>query len=152
MTKNITVVDEENNILQSTYPKRAKGLVKHNRARWIDDSTICLFAHPDNKEETKMANSIYEVFDNQISKMQDQLKDEDAEAAMPVRIQILKTMENFRAQEQGTKVLDLVKMQLDTMQEALNNEEPTPENALARETTRQKMLDLLKVFCDSKSE
>ena len=152
MTKNITVVDEENNILESTYPKRAKGLVKNNRARWIDDATICLFARPDNKEETKMANSIYEVFDNQISKMQDQLKDMDAESAMQVRMQILKTMENFRAQEQGTKVLDMVKAQLDMMQEALNSEEPTPENALARETTRQKMLDLLRVFCNNQSE
>ena len=39
--------------------------------------------------------------------MQEQLRGEQPETAAPVRIQILKTMETFRAQEQGTKIIDL---------------------------------------------
>lgn len=143
MTKNITVVDENNNILESTYPKRAKGLVNKGRAEWVSDDVIRLCAQS-KKEDNKMANNIYEIFDNQLSKMQEQLRDaEDAEAT-PVRIQILKTMEAFRAQEQGSKLIDIVKEQLDAMQKSLDKEDAfTPENILARETTRQKMLDII---------
>ncbi len=146
MTKNITVIDENKNILYSTYPKRAKGLIKKGRAQWVGENAIQLCAPSVKEEAYTMAANIYEIFDNQISKMQEQLRDVEDEQAMPVRMQILKTMEVFRAQEQGTLVLDMVKAQLDTMQQALNSEEPTPENALARETTRQKMLELLNSF------
>ncbi len=142
MTKNITVVDENDNILESTYPKRAKGLIKKGRAVRISDNVIRLCAQSE-KEENEMAN-IYEIFDNQLSKMQEQLKDaEDAEATQ-VRLQILKTMEVFRAQEQGAKLIDIVKEQLDAMQKSLDKEDAfTPENVLARETTRQKMLEII---------
>ena len=34
--KNIVVVDEQGNEYEATYPKRAKGLVKNGRARFID--------------------------------------------------------------------------------------------------------------------
>ena len=83
--------------------------------------------------------NLYEVFDNQISKMQEQLREADEKEAMPVRMQILKTLESIKTAEQTDKVLDMVK----AMQEALNAEPPTPENSAAREITRQKMLDLL---------
>ncbi|MGN1116589.1 MAG: hypothetical protein ACI4TH_08475 [Candidatus Ornithomonoglobus sp.] len=149
MTKNITVIDENGNIVGSTYPKRADGLVKKGRARWISDTAVCLRAVEKESEANEMAVNIYEVFDNQISKMQEQLRDETAETAMPVRMQILKTMEVFRAQQQGEKVIDLVKTQLDMMQESLKNEPATPENALARETTRQKMLGIIEKLLDN---
>ena len=139
MAKNVSVIDENGITQGSTYPKRAAGLVKKGRALWIDDETICLCATK--KEERQM--NLYEVFDNQISKMQEQLREADEKEAMPVRIQILKTMETFRAQEAGSKLLDMITEQLTSMQEALNAEPPTPENSAAREVTRQKMLDLL---------
>lgn len=146
MTKNVSVIDENGIVTGSTYPKRASGLVKKGRARWIDADTICLCAP---KKEEKQMN-LYEVFDNQISKMQEQIKDEPPETAMPVRIQILKTMENFRMQEQGNNYLNMVKEQLTTMQEQIKDDELfTPENVLARETTRQKMLDLMSSFCNN---
>lgn len=44
--KNIEVVDEAGNIYQPTYPKRAKGLVKHGRARYVSDGRICLACPP----------------------------------------------------------------------------------------------------------
>ena len=51
--KNIVVVDEQGNEYEATYPKRAKGLVKNGRARFIDKNTICLACPPDTKLEDK---------------------------------------------------------------------------------------------------
>ena len=42
----------------------------------------------DNEEVNEMANNIYEIFDNQISKMQEQLRGEQPETAAPVRIPV----------------------------------------------------------------
>lgn len=49
--KNITVVDKQGNIYEATYPKRAKGLVKNGRARFISEDTICLACPPKILEE-----------------------------------------------------------------------------------------------------
>lgn len=57
MNKNIDVVDEAGNHYEPTWPKRAKGLVKHGRARFVDENRICLTCPPDQKtEETHMSN------------------------------------------------------------------------------------------------
>ena len=42
MEKNIEVVDEAGNVYEPTWPKRAKGLVKHGRARFVNENRICL--------------------------------------------------------------------------------------------------------------
>ena len=58
MIKNIEVVDEAGNVYEPTWPKRAKGLVKHGRARFVDENKICLTCPPDIKtEETHMSNT-----------------------------------------------------------------------------------------------
>ena len=44
--KNIIVVDELGNEYEATYPKRAKGLVKNGRARFIEENKICLACPP----------------------------------------------------------------------------------------------------------
>lgn len=150
MAKNITVIGENGNILYSTYPKRAKGLVKKGRAHWVSEEVIRMRA--DNEEANEMANNIYEIFDNQISKMQEQLRGEQPETAAPVRIQILKTMETFRAQEQGTKIIDLVSAQLKAMQESMDKEPYSEDNAAAREATRQEMLSLMKSLMNNGQE
>lgn len=51
--KNIIVVDEQGNEYEATWPKRAKGLVKNGRARFIGDNKICLTCPPDTKLEGK---------------------------------------------------------------------------------------------------
>ena len=57
MTKNIIVVDEQGNRYGATYAKRAKGLVKNGRARFIDENTICLACPPNQfLEESSMEN------------------------------------------------------------------------------------------------
>ena len=59
--KNIIVVDENGNQLEATYPKRAKGLVKCGRARFINETTICLTCPPPPKtEEHTMSEHIIE--------------------------------------------------------------------------------------------
>ena len=52
--KNIVVVDEQGNEYEATYPKRAKGLVKNGRARFIDETTICLACPPNIELEDKI--------------------------------------------------------------------------------------------------
>ncbi len=44
--KNIIVVDAQGNEYEATYPKRAKGLVKNGRARFVDENKICLACPP----------------------------------------------------------------------------------------------------------
>ena len=57
--KNIIVVDEQGNEYEATYPKRAKGLVKNGRARFVDENKICLACPPDKiLEEEKMTENI----------------------------------------------------------------------------------------------
>lgn len=143
MIKNITVTDENGKILYSTYPKRAKGLVKKGRAEWIGENAISMLGPCVKEKETKEMANIYEILDNQLSKLQEQLRDAQDEEAAQVRIQMLKTLEEFKAQEQRTEAAKLVGAQLEAMQAALNAEEVTAENALVRETTRQKMLELM---------
>jgi hypothetical protein len=53
ITKNIRVVDGTGNLLQPTYPKRALGLVKHGRARFIDEHTIELTRPPEPQGEER---------------------------------------------------------------------------------------------------
>lgn len=75
--KNINVVDEQGNQYEATYPKRAKGLVKNGRARFINENTICLLCPPDQKvEDNQMTENnkltAKEVFD-QICLLQKQM-------------------------------------------------------------------------------
>lgn len=56
MEKTVRVIDGQGNLLEATYPKRAKGLVKHGRARFVDEQTICLTCPPNRVlEETEMS-------------------------------------------------------------------------------------------------
>ena len=61
--KNIIVVDEQGNEYEATYPKRAKGLVKNGRARFIDENIICLACPPDTKLEDKNMSENKKVID-----------------------------------------------------------------------------------------
>ena len=66
MTKNIIVTDKNGIIIGSTYPKRARGLIKSGRATEIDELTIRLnvsqdadaFSYSENMEDKNMANII----------------------------------------------------------------------------------------------
>ena len=52
------VVDSQGNEYEATYPKRAKGLVKSGRARFVGENKICLACPPDiNLEDKTMENN-----------------------------------------------------------------------------------------------
>lgn len=74
--KNVIVVDERGNEYEATYPKRAKGLVKNGRARFVGKNKICLACPPDKiMEETKMEDNkltAKEIFE-QLTILQKQL-------------------------------------------------------------------------------
>lgn len=55
--KNIIVVDELGKEYEATYPKRAKGLVKNGRARFIDENKICLVCPPKIMEDNNMSST-----------------------------------------------------------------------------------------------
>ena len=65
MTKNersIEVVDEAGNVYEPTWPKRAKGLVKNGRARFVDENKICLARPPVMKTEDKQMSNTNNIF------------------------------------------------------------------------------------------
>ena len=51
--KKIAVLDENGKEYEATYLKRARGFVKHGRARFINENTICLACPPDNLKLTE---------------------------------------------------------------------------------------------------
>ncbi len=54
MPRNITVTDAQGNACQPTWPKRAKGLVKHGRAVYVSENEIRLTPPPCKTEEKAM--------------------------------------------------------------------------------------------------
>ena len=59
--KTVRVLDEAGNEYEATYPKRAKGLVKHGRARFTDDSqTVIILACPPNHDMNLEDNTMNE--------------------------------------------------------------------------------------------
>ena len=56
--KNVIVVDEQGKVYEATYPKRAKGLVKNGRARFVAENKICLACPPnENLEDINMSEN-----------------------------------------------------------------------------------------------
>lgn len=82
MEKTVRVIDGQGNLLEATYPKRAKGLVKHGRARFVDEQTICLTCPPNRSlEEPKMSEEYQGAFTLnpvEILKRIDEIQHDDA--------------------------------------------------------------------------
>lgn len=76
MSKRIAVVDDIGNVYEPTYPKRARGLVKHGRARWLDENSICLSCPPKKKtEEHEMSNVMPSILSGQSSAGEPSVRD-----------------------------------------------------------------------------
>ena len=111
-----------------------------------------------------MANNIYEIFDNQISEMQAQLKDIEPEKAMPARMMILKTMENLKEREQLDQVISIVREQLDFLRSTITGDMPemnmqsihqptaVQNIIISREQTKQKIIELSEKLLDTVSK
>lgn len=58
--KTVRVLDEAGNEYEATYPKRAKGLVKHGRARFADESqTAIILREPLNTHRTENQRNLF---------------------------------------------------------------------------------------------
>ena len=141
--KNVIVVDEQGNEYEATYPKRAKGLVKNGRARFVGENKICLACPPDkNLEEENMANNINknQVF-NQITELQKSLESIDK---FLFKIQCVTDSQSYVEQEDGEPIT------LDYLPDvAMEKIKTIREIILEREKTINKMLDFyLKLYQD----
>lgn len=67
MPKTIAVVDEDGNVYQPTYPKRARGLVKNGRARWLGENRICLACPPKNTVDLEGNRIMHQEKDNEMA-------------------------------------------------------------------------------------
>jgi hypothetical protein len=141
--KNVIVVDEQGNEYEATYPKRAKGLVKNGRARFVDENKICLACPPDKTlEENNMSNNISknQIF-NQIAELQKSLESIDK---FLFKIQCVTDSQSFVEQEDGEPIT------LDYLPDvAMEKIKAIREIVLEREKTINKMLDFyLKLYQD----
>ncbi len=59
--KNVVVIDERGNEYEATYPKRARGLVKNGRARFIEENKICLLCPPKIKTEDSIVSETTKI-------------------------------------------------------------------------------------------
>lgn len=145
--KNVKVVDEEGNILEATYPKRAKGLVKSGRARFVDENTICLACPPKILEDNKMDNinidkTTGEVIETPASKYN-----------LEYALEQIERIANDKA---------YLTEAFDTLYAAASNNEPTieqggsndkvaeavAETVKVRETTNQKLIEFYSKMVD----
>lgn len=146
--KNIIVVDELGNRYETTYLRRAKGLVKKGRAHFISENTICLACPPTDELEE------HTVTDNT------QVENTIVEYSIPY------ILEQIAAIQQETAYLNEAIEKLSKMSDGDSGSPGAPGNlqgqakAMAfetivqcRETTNQQMLRMYeKMYDDLKSK
>ena len=147
ITKNVIVVDGQGNEYEATYPKRAKGLVKNGRARFVGENKICLACPPDKiLEEQKMSENISknQVFD-QIVDLQKNLESLDK---ILFKVQLVTDSQSYVEQEDGGAIT------LDYLPDvAMEKIKTIRDIALEREKTVNKMLDFyLKLYQDAETD
>lgn len=142
--KNIIVVDENGTVFEPTWLKRANGLVKKGRARWLDERTICLACPPEQMEDNEMENS------KQTEAVTERIAGtEDTRLGSLTIGSLLDRMDAIR------KEMLLMKELLSTM-ESISNQggeddaghiaEATSQAFIARETTCQQQLRFLEMI------
>ena len=140
-------MDEQGNEYEATYPKRAKGLVKNGRARFVSENKICLACPPDKfLEENNMSNNINKnLIFNQIVELQKRLESVDK---MLFSIQCVTDSQSYVDQEDGEPVT------LDYLPDvAMEKIKAIREIVLEREKTINKMLDFyLKLYQDIEND
>lgn len=130
MKKNIAVIDAKGNVYEATWPKRARGLVKSGRARFVNPNTICLVRPPAYVEGKCMEHTV----DPEGKNIQ---QSETVEKGLDTTYVIHKIDEILA----GSAELQAAIAQMENL-------EDTPAEALshmmeARETTNQQLICLL---------
>lgn len=154
IAKNITVVDENGNEYEPTYLKRAKGLVKNGRARFLAEDKICLSRPPDKFMEDFLMSDNMNTNLKHIKEVAKEIsKEQKAEAKVSMEYIMAKINQILEDKQHITDAI-----------EALRNFENSTANdggvgdahkaeALAnivrhREQTNQKLLDILSKMLD----
>ena len=103
MTKNITVLDENGNVVGTTFEKRAKGLIKKGRARLVGEDSICLvsfaeFSEDEMNEELTMGYVLAKI--DEIAKTTDYvhetIKEIGSANSEPMKVQSLADVVGYR--------------------------------------------------------
>ena len=148
ITKNIIVVDEHGKEYTSTYAKRAKGLVKNGRARWLDGNTICLVCPPDtlNLEDDNMSINADNMETTNAVCEKEEFKNEKNAVTV---IDIFSRIDMIIAQGDNLQNV-VIQIQNLPVNESPHGGEDGAQRAkaissicCAREATNQKMIDLL---------
>ncbi len=158
--KNIIVVDEQGNRYEATWPRRAKGLVKNGRARFVSENMICLACPPNNiLEDNNMSDIIENIKE---TKNTEAVESESAKQDSNIAY-VLKQMELIREQ---TDYLNNALDKLSQMGDGDSGQPGAPGDiqgeakakaicdiVKCRETTNQKLLDFYeRLYDDSKQK
>lgn len=143
MIKNIAVIDAQGNKYEATWPKRAKGLVKSGRARFVNKTTICLARPPVNTEGTFMATeNITELTDESVRTGGDGTSPETE--GQPDMAYIMQKIDQILADSQYLR---------DAIAQFENVEDSAARGLAsaveARENTNRRMIGLLEKMLDS---
>lgn len=130
----ITVMDSQGHTYKPTYPKRAKGLVKKGRARFVDENTICLTCPPEWEETSMMPNH----------------------EAVPMNLTAVQIFEELQKMRQDTAHLQLALEKLEKVPTGENADSITCQEKIsaiesvvtAREETNQALIRLYEKMYD----
>ncbi len=147
--KNIAVVDENGTVFESTWLKRANGLVKKGRARWLDKQTICLACPPEKMEDNEMENTEQaETVTERIAETESKKPTDGKLGALTVE-SLLDRMDAIRKEMLSMKEL-LSTMEAITKQggedDAGHIAQAASQAFIARETTCQRQLGFLEMI------
>lgn len=156
--KNIFVVDEQGNEYEATWPKRARGLVKNGRARFLSENKICLACPPTiDLEDNEMAD----IKKNNIKAAENDIPESESAEVIDLAY-IFKQIKEIQNQ---TEYLNEVIDKLSQMSDGDSGEGGSPGNiqgqakaqalgdvVRCRETTNQQLLNFyMTVYSDMKS-
>ncbi len=152
--KNIIVVDAEGREYEATYLRRAKGLVKNGRARFVAENKICLACPPDTfeTEDIKMSENIEKV----------EINEEPKASTNTPAYTIEYILTKIAEIQSETAYLNEALAKLSTMSDGDSGSSGSPGNILGaekaksfgdivrcRETTNQQMLSLYEKMYDN---
>ena len=154
MIKNIIVVDELGNEYEATYPKRAKGLVKNGRARFIGDNKICLVCPPNKKEDINMSNTTKKeklTIDYVLKQIEQIMKNTDYIHNALEQLSLMPKSEpgDIAGEEKAKAIADVVRCRETTNQQALRLYEKMYDDLKPKEESSklkaiEKLLDTVK--------
>ena len=175
ITKNILVVDEQGNEYGATWPKRARGLVKNGRARFLSENKICLACPPKiDMEDNEMTDTVLtDVVIRDIVTANAQAEENEASEDSGMAAEVEKKpidrvyiFNQIRAIQEQTEYLNEAIRSLSRMSDGDSGDCGAPGNIMGeakaqaigdvvrcRETTNQQLLNFyISVYNDLKSQ